>query len=218
MDVILDESEDGDAVRLSRALIRFPMELRPPPGFDPEDTRTWPPVDGRLEYVGGRLLYMPPCGDDQGDVAGDVVHVLKTWAEKHPQFKVSGNEIGMYFDGEARGADAAVWLRSTLPPNTGGLRRVPPILSVEVAGRDDSEASLRAKAQWCFGHGVQLVWVVLPASREVIVMSPTTARRLGWKDRLPEAGALPGLKPRVSELMAELGPLRRARGSEGRRH
>src|SRR5438128_9527336 len=36
--------------------------LGPPEGFRPEEPASWPRIDGRLEWVGGRLLYMPPCG------------------------------------------------------------------------------------------------------------------------------------------------------------
>jgi hypothetical protein len=53
-----------ETITLPRA-VRFPVELRPPPGFDPERIETWPHVVGRLELVDGRLLYMLPCSDVQ---------------------------------------------------------------------------------------------------------------------------------------------------------
>jgi len=59
--------------------IRFPVELIPPEGFDPERLETWPQVEGRLEYVNGRLLYMPPCGALQQDTVTDVVATLAAW-------------------------------------------------------------------------------------------------------------------------------------------
>ena len=61
-----------EQIVLPRA-IRFPIELIPPDGFDEERLETWPRVVGRLEYVEGRLLYMPPCGDEQQEVVTDVV-------------------------------------------------------------------------------------------------------------------------------------------------
>jgi len=39
--------------------VRYPVELVPPEGFDPARVETWPRIDGRLEGVEGRLLYMP---------------------------------------------------------------------------------------------------------------------------------------------------------------
>ena len=45
--------------------VRYPVELVPPEGFDPARVETWPRIDGRLEWVEGRLLFMPPCGERQ---------------------------------------------------------------------------------------------------------------------------------------------------------
>ena len=51
--------------------ITLPLELPPPDGFAPDDLATWPLVEGRLEYVDGKLLYLPPAVDEQQDtVAG----------------------------------------------------------------------------------------------------------------------------------------------------
>jgi hypothetical protein len=36
-----------------------------PEAFDVARPETWPRVTGRLEYAGGRLEYMPPCGKNQ---------------------------------------------------------------------------------------------------------------------------------------------------------
>lgn len=58
------------------ASARFPIELTPPEDFEPERPETWPQVAGRLEWVGGRLLYMPPCGIRQAMVVADVVIAL----------------------------------------------------------------------------------------------------------------------------------------------
>ena len=61
-----------ETITLPRA-VRFPVELLPPEGFDAERLETWPRVAGRLEYVEGRLLFMPPSGDVQQDVVTDVI-------------------------------------------------------------------------------------------------------------------------------------------------
>ena len=117
--------------------VRFPVELAPPPGFRPEDPATWPRVEGRLEFVDARLLYMPPCGDVQQRVAVSAVVIVGVWGEAHSEFVVGGNEAGMMFGPDVRGAEAAVWRRETLGPLTGGYVRVPPLLAVEVAGREE---------------------------------------------------------------------------------
>ena len=99
---------------------------------------------------------MPRCGDDQLDVAADLVAELSLWRRSRDDFRVGSNEAGMKLGDEVRAADAAVWRREDLRPRTGGLRRVAPVLAAEVAGRDDTVEMLRGKARWYLDHGVQV--------------------------------------------------------------
>lgn len=99
---------------------------------------------------------------------------------------------------------AAVWSRTVAGPSTGRLRHSPPILAVEVAGQDEDEDVLRGKAQWYLEHTVQLVWLILPSTREVIVIGPASEARCSADEHLPEHPSLPDLKPRVSELFSQL--------------
>jgi len=192
-----------DTITLPRAL-RFPVELRPPQGFDPERIDTWPRVAGRLEYLGGRLLYMPPCGDLQQDTVTDVVITLGAWVRSHAGFVLGTNEAGMRLGGATRAADAAIWRRADLGTATGGLRRVPPLLAIEVGGDDEPEELLREKATWYLSVGVPLVWLVLPRSRQVVVVRAEGEMRYGADQTLAEAAELPGLAPRVAELFVQL--------------
>lgn len=187
------------------ASVRFPVELEIPPGFDPDEPTTWPDVEGRLEYVEGRLLFMPPCGDLQQGVATGVAVVLGTWAEEHPEFFVGSNEAGMRLGKDTRAAEGAVWRRSELGSLTGKFIRVVPILAAEVAGEAEGEAELRKKASWYISHGVHVVWLLLPRSREVIVLGAGSESRHGIGDRLPQHAALPGLAPEVERFFRQLG-------------
>ncbi len=182
----------------------FPVGVKLPPGFDPEDLSTWPDDPGRFEYVDGRLLYMPPCGDVQQDVTADAVFVLRSWSESHSDFVVGGNEAGVAFGRDKRGIDAAVWKRATLGPRTGGFRRVPPLLAVEVAGQNEDEALLLDKAQWYLAHGVTIVWLVLPETREVVVLMGEQESRYRMGQRLAPHDALPDLAPGVADFFRQL--------------
>ena len=186
------------------AAVRFPVELLPPPGFRPEAPGTWPKVPGRLEYVQGKLLYMPPCGAVQQGVSVSVVGILDRWLEHHPELFVGGNEAGMLLGGDARGAEAAVWRRDALGPLTDRYVRVPPLLAVEVAGHEEGEPELREKARWYLAHGVRAVWLVLPATREVMVVTTDGETRHGAHDHLPPHPALPGLAPPVERFFRQL--------------
>jgi Uma2 family endonuclease len=194
---------DDDEVVLRRTGVRFPIELRPA-GFDPDDLATWPDAEGRLEVVDGRLFYMPPCADVQQHVAVDIVYVLRSWSDEHDEFVVGGNEAGMKLGADIRAADAAVWKRSEAGPSLGRLRHAPPVLAVEVAGQDEDESALRDKAEWYLTRGVAVVWLVLPATREVLILQSGSESRLGPGSRIPEHPKLPGLSPSSDRFFAQL--------------
>jgi Uma2 family endonuclease len=200
----MDTALYNEPVPIPRGGVHFPLGLAPPPGFRAEDLATWPEVAGRLEYVAGRLLYMPPCGDDQRDVAASVMGILEPWAMEHREFVAAGNEAGMLLGGEVRAADGAIWRRADLGDRTGGFRRVPPLLAVEVAGKDEGENALREKARWYFDRGVKIVWVTLPASREALVLRPTREARCAQGETIPPDPELPGLVPAVARFFWQL--------------
>jgi Uma2 family endonuclease len=194
-----------EQVAVPRAAVELPLLVPAPPGFDPDRLETWPRVDGRLEYVGGGLWFMPPCGDDQQETAADLAVELGLWQRAHAEFSVGTNEAGMKLGDDVRAADAAVWRRSDLGPSTGGLRRVPPVLAVEIAGRDDTVDQLTDKARWYLDHGIAVVWLLIPRERTVVVLTRLGRTEHGPGDALPEHPSLPGLTPRVADLFRQLG-------------
>jgi len=196
-----------DLVPVPRSAVRFPLELSPPPGFVAEQPDTWPVVEGQLEFVGGKLYFMPPSADRQQDTSADVVTVLGVWRKLHPEFVVAGNEAGMILAGEARGADAAVWRRRDLGAYDGKYRRVAPVLAVEVQGELEDETALRSKAGWYLSHGVQIVWLLFPSDRRLIVMTARGELPLRAGDTLPDDPALPELTTAVDELFTQVSGL-----------
>jgi Uma2 family endonuclease len=186
-----------------RIAIALPLPLPWPDGFAPADPATWPAVHGRLEYVHGRLLYMPPCGDEQQDTAADAVFELGSWCRQHDGFVVAGNEAGMMLGPDVRGADAAVWRSVDAGPYSGGFRRLPPLLAVEVAGKDEEAAELLGKAEWYLEHGVEVVWVLDPRTATVLVKTRAGLHRAGPGEAVPPHPSLPGLGPRVDDLFRQ---------------
>src|SRR5438128_997128 len=105
---------------------------------------------------------------------------------------------------DTRAADAAVWRRVDTRRGDPGLRFVPPVLAVEVGGREEGERELREKARWYLAAGVPVVWLVLPAEREVVVVTPAGASRCRPGERLPADPLLPSLAPEVDELFVQV--------------
>jgi Uma2 family endonuclease len=188
--------------------VRFPLELVPPEGFDPARIETWPRVEGRLEWVAGRLLYMPPCGSLQQYTVADLVAELVNWARSHPDFVVGTNEAGVHLGEDTRGADGAVFRCADVGAPTGGFQTVPPVLAAEVTGRYERERELRDKARWYLDAGVAIVWLLLAESREVLVVTGASERRYRTGERIPADPQLPGLAPLVDDFFRQASTLR----------
>jgi Uma2 family endonuclease len=176
------------------------VELIPPDGFQPARLDTWPQVEGRVEWVEGRLLYKPPCGGLQAFTVGRLVTALGIWARAQPDFLVATNEVGMRLGDDVRAADAAVWFGADVDTEQAGLLGVAPLLAVEVSSRDEPEVHLVEKARWYRDAGVAVVWCLFPEQREVVVIAGTSTTRHRVGDRLPSHPLLPGLAPLVGEL------------------
>jgi Uma2 family endonuclease len=198
-------ADASDLIVVPRAAVELPLALPVPDGFDPGAPATWPRVPGRLEYVQGRLLYMPPSGDVQQQTAADAVGALIAWQRRHPAFVVGANEAGMLLGGDVRAADAAVWRREAVVPTTGGLPRLPPVLAVEVAGREDTLGMLRDKARWYLARGVTVVWILLPATRSALVISEAGETPVPPGGRMPAQTDLPDLEPALDDLFRQIG-------------
>jgi Uma2 family endonuclease len=183
-----------------RIAVELPLVLPLPDGFDVEHHETWPRVVGRVEYVDGRLRYMPPCGKNQQRVAVDVVTELNLWRREHVEFIVGANEAGMLLGGEVRGADAAVWRGGEAANNE--FARTPPVLAVEICGEDEPVETLLVKAAWYLEHGVEIVWTIVPDTRRVHIT--TASGTIVVTERIPESSLLPGLAPLVASFFRQL--------------
>jgi Uma2 family endonuclease len=197
-------SSDYELTVVPGAAVEWPLPVPAPAGFEPTRLGSWPELAGRLEYVGGKLRFMPPCGDLQQKTAADVVTELGLWARHHGSFVVGGNEAGMLLGGEVRAADAAIFARQAMGPDTGGLPRVAPILAVEMAGRDEELEQLATKARWYLQHGVEVVWLLDPATRSARVIIAAGTVEVDGNDAMPAHPSLPGLAPRLADLFRQV--------------
>lgn len=193
-----------EMVPVPRVAVRFPLELPVPDGFVVDEPATWPHTEGRLEFIGGKLYYMPPCADLPQDTSIDVATCLGNWQRQNEAFVVGGNEAGMVLGGESRGADAAVWRRSDVGQHRGKFRRVPPILAVEIQGQFEDEVELRQKAAWYLDHGVEVVWLLFPSEPRMVVLTATNEQQMGVDGSVPAHPSLPGLEPEVAELFHQI--------------
>ena len=84
-----------------------------------------------------------------------------------------------------------------------GYLEVAPELIVEVVSRRDVAEDLAEKATQYFAAGVQLVWIVYPRTRAVLVLrTGTAASWLSGDDPISGEDVLPGFEATVSDFFA----------------
>ena len=160
----------------------------------------------KYELADGRLVtLMAPPGGDHGRMQLRVGIILFTHAEKLGLGEAFG-EVGVILrrnPDSVRAPDAAFVLKRSLPVRMSpeGYLETIPELVVEVRSKNDSLPELRAKADEYLDAGVQLVWLVDPASTTVTVCrAKQSPRKLGVGDVLKAAGVIPGFRVPVAEL------------------
>jgi hypothetical protein len=139
-----------------------------------------------------QTLFMPPVRGPMASAQLATVLCLGDWVRRHPDFTV-GNRGGPIADQRL-----GIWRRADLDDYVGGLRRVPPILVVEL-GRD--EETLRRRAELYLAAGTRTVWLVLVETAELAVVDPSGATRFAAAQALPQIAELPDLRPRAGELL-----------------
>ena len=160
----------------------------------------------KYELADGRLVtLMAPPGGDHGRMQLRVGIILFTHAEKLGLGEAFG-EVGVILrrnPDSVRAPDAAFVLKRSLPVRMSpeGYLETIPELVVEVRSKNDSLPELRAKADEYLDAGVQLVWLVDPASTTVTVCrAKQSPQKLAVGDVLKAAGVIPGFRVPVAEL------------------
>jgi hypothetical protein len=73
-----------------------------------------------------------------------------------------------------------------------------------VAGADEPEAQLVDKAGWYLSVGVPVVWIALPDSREVLVVTAQGTRRSAGAQLLPDHPDLPDLRVTAGDCFLQI--------------
>jgi Uma2 family endonuclease len=84
-------------------------------------------------------------------------------------------------------------------PERGPVMRMPD-LAVEVKSPDDRVKAMRRKADYYLEHGTQIVWLVIPEQRLVIVLTPDDESYMTESDTLSGDPVLPGFTLAVRDI------------------
>lgn len=164
-----------------------------------------PETDMRRDLVRGEIIERMPPGGQHGAIASELNAQLRTWAKAGPKGCVgveSGFVLGRSPD-TVRSPDV-FYVRAERIPPTGipeGFWELAPDLAVEVVSPSESAADVRDKVRDYLSAGTQLMWVIYPRSREVIVHTPDgLAKTYSHDDQLAGFEVLPGFTCTVASL------------------
>jgi Uma2 family endonuclease len=149
----------------------------------------------RYELNDGVLVVMAPPGDFHARYQAKVIIRLDA-AESLELGEVRG-EVGIVLrrnPDRVVGADAAFILTKSLPAQKtpeGYLETIPELV-VEIRSKNDTNAEIIAKADEYFAAGVQVVWIVDPASRTLAAHWPDTSVQVFRGDEPVTCDLLPG--------------------------
>jgi Uma2 family endonuclease len=168
-------------------------------------------VEGKAEIVNGRIVLMPPTGDDPSDAAGEVFVRLHEYARQTGSGRAKMDNTGF---------KVSLPHRSFLNPDVSfvtapraGMKFIPgsPVFAVEVRSENDygpkAEREMAAKRDDYFATGALVVWDVDLLSDDVVIRSYSADDpdnpRLFRRGEIAEAEpAVPGWRMPVDDLFA----------------
>ena len=168
--------------------------------------------EGKAELVQGKIVLMPPTGDDPGDAGDEIFVSLREYSKQTKRGRAVGDNKGFRVNLPQRQSfspDAAFYTG----PRT-GMRffEGAPVLAVEVRSEGDygpkAEEKMAAKRADYFAAGTLVIWDVDLLSEAVVKVyrasapeSPTIYRRGEMAEAEP---ALPGWTMPVDNFFAPL--------------
>ena len=122
---------------------------------------------------------MSPAGGYSGFQSGKVFSQLEVWAGRDGTGVAFDSSTGFRLPNGAMRSPDAAWVRLSRLGELSHREKeqfIPlcPDFVIEVGSASDEVSDLRQKMQEYLGAGLRLGWLVLPASKEVEIYTPTT--------------------------------------------
>ncbi|MGH9444997.1 MAG: Uma2 family endonuclease, partial [Terriglobia bacterium] len=148
----------------------------------------------------GEIIVMSPAGGYASFQSGKVFSQLDAWATKDGSGVAFDSSAGFLLPNGAMRSPDAAWVQlSRLQKLTHREKEqfIPlcPDFVIEVASPSDEGSELRAKMQEYLSAGLQLGWLILPASKEAEIYAPgAEAQILTAPEALRGDPVLPGFR------------------------
>jgi Uma2 family endonuclease len=158
---------------------------------------------GRCELIDGEIVRMSPSGAEHGNVAGNVLAVVREFVKRRRLGRVFAAETGFKLAPRRVRAPDVAFVRADRV--AGGIPRKffegAPDLAVEVVSPSDTSLEVKAKVEDWLSRGTRSCWVVDPKTRLVVVHHPGgQVMRFDEKGLLRDEDVLPGFSVPVAEV------------------
>jgi Uma2 family endonuclease len=164
-------------------------------------------VDRLFELIHGEIVEKVPT-EEHSLVVGDIYMELRLFVDARDLGRVTF-EVRRRAKGDdlnARLPDVDFTRKERLLPvvTQGAVPQMADLI-VEVKSPDDSFVKLREKANYYLNNGVQLVWIVFPATRQIEVhTNDSPVRTLSSDDEIDGGSVLPDFRVRVSAFFRSI--------------
>jgi Uma2 family endonuclease len=166
-----------------------------------------PDTGMRHELIAGELHEMPPAGGEHGFVGGRALYRLSAFLEQHPEIggglftAETGFRLARNPD-TVRAPDVAYIAEARLSQaRVPGYPELAPDLVVEVVSPNDTASGIQGKVDEWLRAGVQVAWVLYPATRSAMVyQADGGVMLLHADDTLHGEPVLPGFSCRTGDL------------------
>jgi len=158
------------------------------------------------EIVDGVWIPVTRATWRHGEIIFTIAYLLKAYARQHPGWSVSGADPGVKLarnPDKLRGPDAGMVRAERAPTGKGvdGWLEGAPDLAIEVVSDSQTISEMTKKALEYIAGGAQMVWLVDPEPRRVVLFTPPNqVKILGTDDLIDGGTVLPGFSCKVSEL------------------
>lgn len=164
------------------------------------------PEEQSGEIVDGVWIPVTRTTWRHGEIVLSIGVLLKLYAKQHPGWSISVADPGVRLarnPDKLRGPDVGVVRADRAPTGKGmlGWLEGAPDLAIEVVSDRQSISEITKKALEYIAGGAQMVWLVDPEPRRVVVFTPPNQVKIFGADEQLDGGTLlPGFACKVSEL------------------
>ena len=180
--------------------------LKPTPGKATEaDLLRMIERKGRLCELVDKTLVVKPMGYDEGSLAIRIGHLLASFLDENDLGNLSGSDGTMrLMAGLVRVPDVSFTRWNKFPEDRSSAGRITnfgPDLAVEILSESNTKSEMRRKVREYFSSGTELVWLVDPLTRTVMVYTtPEAGVSQSEDDTLDGGTVLPGFSVGIDRV------------------